>query len=324
MRTFGWGIVGSGRMAEAMVATLTEMASAVPVAVTSGSPERAASFAARHHLAVAATPAALAERPDVDVVYVASTHDRHLADTLPALERGVPVLCEKPLAPTADEARRLVDVARRERVFVMEGMWMLFQPAWEVLVELVDEGRVGAVRYVEADFGFPADPDPARRWLDPARAGGALLDVGIYPVTLARRLLGDPEEVKAVRVDASTGVDLQVGTVMRHPGGALSVLGCSFAADTTIQAVVAGPEGRLVVRAPFHHATTIAHHRRTRMVEEFDVGYVGSGYRFEVEEVHRCLRQGLVESPRLTLDDSVAVVALLDRIRAATEVRERG
>ena len=134
MKRFGWGIVGTGRMAEAMVATLVEMESARPVAVTSRSPERAASFAARHRLAVAATPGALAERPDVDVVYVASTHDRHVVDAVPALERGVPVLCEKPLAPTAAEARRLVDVSRRERVFLMEAMWMVFQPAWEVLV----------------------------------------------------------------------------------------------------------------------------------------------------------------------------------------------
>ncbi len=307
-----------------MVATLGEMASATPVAVTSGSPQRAASFAARHHLAVAATPAALAERPDVDVVYVASTHDRHVADAVAALERGVPVLCEKPLAPTAAEARRLVDVSRRERVFLMEAMWMLFQPAWDVLSELVAEGRVGEVRYVQADFGFPANPDPSRRWFDRARGGGALADVGIYPVTFARALVGDPDEVKAVRVDASTGVDVQFGAVMRHPTGALSVLGCSFVADTAVEALVAGPEGRLVVHAPFHHATSITHHRRSRLVEEFDVGYVGSGYRFEVEEVHRCLRAGLIESPRLPLDDSLAVLALLDRIRAAAAVRESG
>jgi len=312
---FGWGIVGTGRMAEAMVATLTEVPSARPVAVTSRSPERAASFATRHGLAVAATPATLAERPDVDVVYVASTHDRHVPDAADALERGVPVLCEKPLAATVAQARRLVEVARRGRVFLMEAMWMLFQPAWDVLVELIDDGRVGAVRYVEADFGFPADPDPGRRWFDPAQAGGALLDIGIYPVTFARTLLGDPEEVAAVRVDADTGVDLQVGAVMRHAGGALSLIGCSFAADTAIQAVVAGPEGRLVVRAPFHHATSITHHRRSRLVESFDVGYVGSGYRFEVEEVHRCLRAGLVESSRHPLDASLAVLALLERIR---------
>ncbi len=315
MERFGWGIVGTGRMAEAMVATLTEVPSARPVAVTSRSPERAASFAARHGLAVAATPATLAERPDVDVVYVASTHDRHVSDAAAALERGVPVLCEKPLAATVAQARRLVEVARRGRVFLMEAMWMLFQPAWDVLVELIDDGRVGAVRYVEADFGFPADPDPGRRWFDPAQAGGALLDIGVYPVTFARTLLGDPEEVAAVRVDADTGVDLQVGAVMRHVGGALSLIGCSFAADTAIQAVVAGPEGRLVVRAPFHHATSITHHRRSRLVESFDVGYVGSGYRFEVEEVHRCLRAGLVESSRHPLDASLAVLALLERIR---------
>ncbi len=319
MDRFGWGIVGSGRMAEAMVATLAEMRSARPVAVTSRSPERAASFAARHGLAVAATPATLAERPDVDVVYVASTHDRHVDDAVAALERGVPVLCEKPLAPSAKQARRLVEVARRERVFLMEAMWMVFQPAWEVLLDLIDEGRIGAVRYVEADFGFPADPDPARRWLDPRQAGGALLDVGIYPVTFARALLGDPEVVAAVRVDADTGVDLQLAAVMRHRGGSLSVLGCSFQADTAIQALVAGPEGRLVVRAPFHHSTSIEHRRRSKLVETFDVGYVGSGYRFEVEEVHRCLRRGLVESPRYPLDTSLGVLALLDRIRDVSD-----
>jgi predicted dehydrogenase len=313
-----WGIVGTGGIAAAMADTLLHMTGAVATSVTSRSPDRAQRFAAAHGIPhVFPSTASLAASGEVDVVYVASNNHLHAPDVLACLAAGIPVLCEKPFALDAAEAEGMVAEARRRGVFLMEAMWMRFQPAWERLTRLLDSGVVGPLRYVSADFGFPADPDPTRRWFDPEQGGGALLDVGVYPVTFACLLAGEPQDVVAVEVPAGTGVDGQVGMVMRHPDGVLSVLGCSFFADTALEAVVAGPTGRIHLDAPFHHTARLTRRVRQEVVGEEDVGYAGSGYRFEVEEVHRCLREGRTESRVHPLDDTLMVMRTLDRVRAS-------
>jgi predicted dehydrogenase len=313
-----WGIVGTGGIAEAMAATIRQVEGGVVTGVASRSEQRAARFAAAHGIRYHFGSAGeLASSGDVDVVYVASSHAHHLGDASACLEAGTPVLCEKPLTVTLAEAEALVGTARRTGVFLLEAMWMRFQPFWERLTDWIDSDRIGPLRHITADFGINADPDPTRRWFDPAQGGGALLDVGIYPVTLACLLAGSPEEVRSLSVAAGTGVDAQTGLVLRHPGGVLSVLGCSFVADTGIEATLSGPGGRIRLDAPFHQSGRLSHWVGGELVDELDVGYRGSGYRWEVEEVHRCLALGLSESPRHPLDATLGVMRVLDRARTA-------
>ncbi|MFO7548643.1 MAG: Gfo/Idh/MocA family oxidoreductase [Acidimicrobiia bacterium] len=313
-----WGIVGTGGIAAAMAATIRQVEGGVVNAVASRSPERSARFAAAHGIRYRFESAGeLAVCDDVDVVYVASSHSHHLADATASLEAGTPVLCEKPLTVSLTEAETLVATARRTGVFLMEAMWMRFQPFWDRLTEWIDSGRIGPLRHIAADFGINADPDPGRRWFDPAQGGGALLDVGIYPVTLACLLAGVPDEVRALQVAADTGVDAQTGMVLRHPGGVLSVLGCSFVADTGIEATLSGPDGRIRLDAPFHQSGRLSHRVGGDQIEEIDVSYRGSGYRWEVEEVHRCLSLGLSESPRHPLDATLGIMRVLERARGA-------
>lgn len=309
-----WGISGTGGIAAAMVEAVSQVGSDV-VAIGSRSPRRAAAFVSTHGLdAVAGTVGDLvAAAPDV--VYVASANHMHVPDAVACLEAGIPVLCEKPLAADSGGARSIVEAARRTDTFLMEAMWMRFLPAWSRLEKLISAGVIGRLRTIKADFGIVANPDPGRRWFDPAQAGGSLLDVGIYPVTFAYLLAGTPTQISGVSTLAASGVDAQFGIAMRHPEDVVSILGSSFVSDTDLSATVSGSEGRIVLTAPFHHTSRLEHWISSERVEIFDTSYDGSGYAFEVAEVERCLTEGLLESPLHPLDDTLAVMEILDQLR---------
>ncbi len=314
-----WAIIGTGKIADTMAATLQAIPDAHLTAVVSRSPDRARDFAERHSVAKTFTGPEALRPDDVDAVYVASTNDHHVTDAATCLDAGIPVLLEKPVAVDEAGAAVIVETARRTGTFLMEAMWMRFQPYWTVLDSLIAGGAVGPLRTISADFGFPAPVDPSRRLFNAEQGGGALLDIGIYPVTFAVLLAGEPATVAAVETRAATGVDDQMAMALLHDNGIISSLGCSFVSDTAIEATVAGPDGRIRVRAPFHQSPTLELWRRGDLVERFDVSYEGSGYRFEVEEVHRCIAADLAESPVHPLTDTLTVMRTLDRIRAAAD-----
>jgi len=311
--TTQWGILGTGQMAAALVGAIREVGGEV-VAVASRADATAEAFAGRHAIPQWFGSYSALANPGLDAVYVATTNQRHLADAVPILEAGVGVLCEKPLALDAAQAATMAEAARSSGSFLMEAMWMVFQPAFEKMERLIGEGAIGAVHQVQADFGFPADLDPAGRLADPALGGGALLDIGIYPLSFAHALLGPPTRFEAVAVIGSTGVDLQVGVASVH-GDVLADLSVSFLADSSLEAVVSGSWGRLRLHAPFHHSPRITLHRRGDQVDMWETSYQGSGYRFEVEEVQRCLAAGLTESDRRPLSDTLEVMQWMDGIR---------
>jgi predicted dehydrogenase len=308
-----WGILSTGQMAAAMVPAIREAGGEV-TAVASRSTATAASFASRHGIPQWFGAYEALANPALDAVYVASTNQSHRDDSIAILEAGVAVMCEKPMALDAVGAAAMAEVARSSGSFLMEAMWMVFQPAFETLVRLIGEGVIGAVHHMQADFGFPADLDPTGRLADPALGGGALLDIGIYPLTLAHALLGTPDRFEASGVIGFTGVDLQVGVTSVH-GDALADLSASFVADTSMEAVVSGSTGRLRLHAPFHHSPRITLHHRGDQVDLWDCSYQGSGYRFEVAEVQRCLAEGRLESHRRPLSDTLEVMQWMDQIR---------
>lgn len=309
-----WGVIGTGGIAAAFTAAIVEHGSTL-THVASRSAERAAGFVERQGVDARSgtIDSLLAERPDV--VYVGSSHHNHLEDALACLEAGIPVLCEKPLTPDLATTDRMIETARTNGVFLMEAMWMRFQPAWMLLETLISDGRIGPIRTIHADFGIVANDDPDRRWFDPAQAGGSLLDVGIYPVTFAQLLAGPPVEVHAAKTLTETGVDGQYAIAMKHANDVLSLLGSSFVSDTNITATVSGPLGRLHLTSPFHHSSRVEHWSRGELVGSWEIEYAGSGYTFEVAEVELCLAAGLTESPRHPLADTRAVMATLDALR---------
>lgn len=315
MKRVRWGIMGAGRIAAALVEAIRQVPGGEVVAIGSSSPDRAKAFADLHGIPTwYAGHEAVAHDNNVDVIYVATTNDLHHANTLAGIEAGKPVLCEKPFALNHTQAAEMVEAARSHDIFLMEAMWMRFQPAISRLEAIIRSGQIGAPRAVQADFGFVAAPHPSDRLFDRSLGGGTVMDLGVYVVTFATLFLGNPDSVTANAQISGAGVDEQAGIVMSHPGG-LSTLSTSFVADSSMEAFVSGSDGHIRVHAPFHHSPKLSIARRGTVVETIDTSYQGSGYRFEVEEVHRCLLEGATESKRMGLDDTLAVMGILDRIR---------
>ena len=316
MTTVRWGILGTGRMAAVHVEAVAGAGGGEVVAVASRDGDQARSFAAEHGVPrPIAGYEALIGADGIDAVYVATTNDFHHDQVLGCAAAGKAVLCEKPLALNAAQAEAMIRATRSAGVFFMEAMWMRFQPFMRVLEDLLAAGRIGPLRHFTGTIGFVADQDRGRRWLNRGMGGGAILDIGVYPLTMAHLLLGPPAEMEVTATLADTGVDEQVGVTSRHGSGAVSVITATLAADTGVEATLSGPDGRIRLHNPFLQAPLITLHRDGDLVESFDTSYPGNGWRFQVEETHRCLAEGRIESDLRPLDDTLAVMRWMDAIR---------
>jgi predicted dehydrogenase len=312
-----WGIAATGHIAEQFVAGLRQLPDADVVAVASRTAVRAEEFGAAYEIPRRhAGYQALAEDPDVDVVYVASPHSRHEPDTLTFLAAGKPVLCEKPFALDDVQARRMVEAARTRGLFLMEAMWSRFLPAYSVLRELLAAGRIGEPQFVEADFGFRRPFDPRHRLFDRALGGGALLDLGIYPAQLAAMVFGHPDGIAAQAHIGESGVDEAIAAVLHHPGGGLAVLKAAIRVAMPCTARITGTEGWIGLPAfmhcPDHVLVSTAPGESPERIES---GWEGEGLRFQAAAVHDCLRASRTESPIMPLDETVALAATLTAIR---------
>ncbi|CAL9428344.1 Gfo/Idh/MocA family protein [Streptomyces sp. enrichment culture] len=320
-----WGILATGGIAAAFTADLVDLPDAQVVAVASRSEDSAKAFAERFGIPRAYGDwSALAMDDEVDVVYVATPHAAHRAAAGLCLEAGRNVLCEKAFTLNASEAEELVALARERGSFLMEAMWMYCNPLIRRLKALVDDGAIGDVRSVQADFGLSGPFPPAHRLRDPAQGGGALLDLGVYPVSFAQLLLGEPADVTATAVLSDEGVDLQTGALLSWQSGALASVHCSIVGGTAVQASVTGSRGRIDVPYGFFHPDRFVLHRDGRDPEEFTLDPADgprASLKHEAREVMRALRAGETESPLVPLDGTLAVMRTLDAIRDRIGVR---
>ncbi|MFE7601363.1 Gfo/Idh/MocA family protein [Streptomyces sp. NPDC057494] len=320
--TVRWGILATGGIAERFATDLGALDGAEVVAVASRTEASAKAFADRFGIPRAYGEwAGLVADEDVDVVYVATPHHAHRAAAGLALEAGKAVLCEKALTLNAREAEELVTLARGRGLFLMEAMWMYCNPLIRRIAELVRDGAVGEVRTVQADFGLAGPFDAAHRLRDPAVGGGALLDLGVYPVSFAHLLLGEPSAVHAHARISPEGVDLNTGMLLGWDSGASALLSCSLEADTPLTASVTGTAGRIDVPRGFFFPERFTLHRAGREPEEFVSADDPHSLRHEAAEVMRCLRAGATESPLVPLDGSLAVMRTLDAVRDRVGVR---
>jgi predicted dehydrogenase len=328
--SIGWGFLGTGGICQKLADALAVVPDARLVAVGSRDAARAAAFAERNaesHAGVRchASYQALVDDPAVDVVYVGTPHTDHAASAQLALRAGKAVLCEKPFTLNRGEAEGVVALARERRCFLMEAMWTRFVPAVAEVKRLVDAGAIGEPLSVRADFGFSAAGlPPEHRALNPVLGGGSLLDLGIYPLSLASFLLGPIEQAWAQAQLGPTGVDLHTTFTLRHRAGGLSQGLSSLRGRTPWQAEVLGTDGYLVLQPPFFHAERITFVPADGAPEERLVPHTGNGYAHQVQEVHRCLRAGLTESPVMPLDESLALMGWLDEIRSQIGLRYPG
>ncbi|MEE1753244.1 Gfo/Idh/MocA family protein [Streptomyces sp. SP18CS02] len=324
-KTVRWGVLATGGIAASFTSDLLEMADAEVVAVASRTAESAKAFADRFGIPRAYGDwAGLVADEDVDVVYVATPHSAHRAAAGLCLEAGKPVLCEKAFTLNAREAEELVGLARGRGLFLMEAMWMYCSPVIRRMVELVRDGAVGDIRTVHADFGIAGPFEAGHRLRDPAAGGGALLDLGVYPVSFAQLLLGEPDRVQAQALLSPEGVDLNTGMLLGWDTGATALLSCSIVADTALTASVTGTAGRIELPRGFFHPEGFVLHREGREPEEFRVEGRRDSLQHEAAEVMRCLRAGETESPLVPLDGTLAVMRTLDAVRERVGVRYPG
>lgn len=318
VKTIRWGVIGSGGIAATFVEDLrllTDDAAEV-VAVGSRSRSSAESFAGEHGIARAhPSYADLVADDEVDAVYVSTIHPTHHDAALLAIEAGKAVLVEKPFTMTAAEAESLVAAARSNGVFLMEAMWSRFLPHMVRLRELLAAGALGEVHQVIADHGQWFAKDPSHRLFAPDLGGGALLDLGIYPVSFVSMVLGTPTTVTAVSDPAFTEVDGTTSVLLQHAGGAHGVVTTTSAAVGPTTAAVVGSDARVEIASNFYAPTTFTLTGRDGSVETFDGRREGKGMRYEAAEVMACVRDGRLESDVMPLDETVAIMRTMDEVR---------
>lgn len=311
-----WGVLGPGAIATGFAEAMSMVDDGTIVAVASRAEERAQAFGERFSIPHRyGDYGELGDDPDVDVVYVATPHARHETDVLALLEAGKHVLCEKPFALNARQARRMAETARTRGLFLMEAIWSRFLPAYRTLTDLIGDGRIGDPLLVEADFGFRAPMQPAHRLFNAELGGGALLDLGIYPVQLCTLVLGQVAQASAFAAIGETGVDEETVAILRHGAGGLGVVKAAIRVGLACTARVAGTEGTIDLPAFMHCPSSLTVSARGA-VEHVDASYEGNGLRFEIADVNRCLVEGRTESPVVPLDETIALATVLDDIRA--------
>jgi len=313
-----WGILGTGGIAAKFAEGLSVLPDAALLAVGS----RTAGGADRFGRAFGvprryASYEELAADPEIDVVYISTPHPFHRENTLLCLAAGKAVLCEKPFTLNAVHTQELIDTARAKGLFLMEAMWTRFIPTIVKLRELLAAGVIGDVLMLNADFGFNQPFDPTHRAFDPALGGGALLDVGIYPVSLASMVFGmQPAQLTSLANLGKTGTDDQSAYLFRYPSGALAALHSAVALETPQEAVVMGTKGRIRVHYPFFMSEALTISRPGHADETLRFPLTGNGYNYEAAHVGDCLRAGKRESTVMPLDESLEIMKTLDALRA--------
>jgi predicted dehydrogenase len=321
-RPIRWGILATGGIATSFATDLALVPGNELAAVGSRRPEAAQEFADRFGAPRAhGSYEELAGDPDVDVIYVATPHSRHLEDVMTCFDAGKAVLCEKALTLNVADAQTLVDEARARGLFFAEAMWMRTNPQIRKVTQIAASGALGTVRQVRAELGFAASPDITRLW-DPALGASALLDIGIYPLTFAHLLLGEPTGIAAAGVLSDRGIDVDGGATLTYASGAVASIAWTQTAASDNRASVAGDLGRVELPARFHHPTELTLTRGDD-VQTLREPVIGRGYAHEIEEVAACLRAGATESDLLPLDETLSIMRQTDVILAQLGVTPR-
>ena len=316
-RPIRWGIVATGGIAQTMARDLGDVDDAVRFAVASRDRARAQAFADEHGFAKAyGSYEELLADPEVDVVYVATPHRQHHAVAIAAIEAGKPMLVEKAFTVTLAGAKDVLDRARDHGVFVMEAMWTRFMPIIGRVRELVADGAIGEARSITADLGFVRELNEWDRLWKKDVGGGAILDLGVYPISFAQMIFGDPVRIDVAGAVGPTGVETEAGLLLEQADGTRAMVECSMVTPLAGQVSIAGTGGRIDIPPRFHHAERVVLTREGAEPEEIlaegELAMDGHGFAHQVREVQRCLRTGLIESPVMPWADTLSVMSTME------------
>ena len=322
-----WGIIAPGGIAEKFATGIKAAGNSELYAVCSRKLENAKSFMERFGGVKAYdSEAEIAADPEVDIIYVANPHPFHLNSALTCLNAGKPVLCEKPMSVNAAGTKEMIEAARRNGVFLMEAMWTRFLPAICRVRELLAQGEIGEVRMLSADFGFnPGGYDVESRLLNPDLAGGALLDVGIYPLAFCSMVLGKPNRIQSSAYLGRTGVDEQFSAVLEYNDGVMATVMGAVQTQTGQNAWIYGTKGSIKIGTPWWCGTSLTVYRFKEDATNapFDYGveeslylpYESNGYNCEAEAVAEMILSGKKESEIMPLAESLELAETMDEAR---------
>ncbi|MDE0699788.1 MAG: Gfo/Idh/MocA family oxidoreductase [Acidimicrobiaceae bacterium] len=314
-----WGISSTGNIASQFADAFGQAEGGQLVAVGSRSQDSAVQFAATYEIPRAhGSNVDLAADPDIDIVYVASVQPAHVHDTVMFLEAGKHVLVEKPIALNVAEVDRMTAAAQANDRFLMEAMWMRFNPAHIEAVKRINDGAIGEVRRIHADFSFAMPFDPDHRLWNLDTGGGALLDLGVYPLTFAWWILGEPSSIAAAGHVAESGVDAETSLLCRWDSGASATLTCGIDVVGTLAARVEGTDGFIEFPPPAHATNTVIVQSGA---EREEITESPPSLHYQVDEVNRCLAAGEQQSPQMDWATSRAMIAACDAARAELGVR---
>ncbi len=322
MTRFKWGILGPGLIAQKFATGVKALKDAQIYAVASRSPERANAFADQYGAPKRyGSYTELANDPDVDAIYIATPNTLHLEHTTLCLKAGKPVLCEKPFTMNAGEAEKSIACARTENVFLMEAMWTRCLPIYDTVRKWIDNGEIGDVQIVKGDFGFREVWPDEDRHANMSIGGGALIDIGVYPIALAYMVFGGPPtKAKAVAYFYGTGADRQTAILLGYEKGQMALMACTFDTPMYDEAWIYGTKGQ--IRIPFFwRATSATLMRDGREVDSTSAPFLANGYEYEAIEAMKCIREGKKESPRIRLEETLQIVRTMDQLRAEIGLR---
>jgi len=317
MEKIRWGIIGTGKIAHTFAEALAGTEDAELLAVASRTQEKAQAFADKFGFAKAyGSYRELAEDSEVDVVYIATPMASHYGDAKLCISGGRNVLCEKSLALNTAQTEDILAYAKEKGVFFMEAMWMKCRPVFLKVIEWINSGKIGEPRCIKADFSNYIPYDENDRLYRPDCGGGALLDLGVYPLTFADAIFGTPDEIITTAQISGDGVDVNNSIIMKYSGGRYVSADNGFQLQLSNNALVSGTEGFITMGNWFHCTSEATlFNSRHEKVEKFVCEPEINGYEYEIREVHRCLRQGLKESPMVPHADTVRVMKLMDECR---------
>jgi len=316
MSNFNWGILGPGGIAKAFAEDLKRLDGHSIAAVGSRTLSNAQSFVNTFGGTAYGSYEELVADPQVDAIYVATPHPAHKENVILALNAGKPVLCEKPFAVNAAEAQQMVDAAHKNGVALMEAMWARFLPHYAQVREIIQSGVLGKIHTIHADHGQRLADQNIPRLVEPALAGGALLDLGIYPVSFAHMILGNPSKITSSAVLTDKGVDAQTSMIFDYADGAQAVLNTTMIEQTPCRAVVAGLNGWLEIDRTFYNPASMRVVLNDGTTSEYPSSYVGHGLREQAEVFKQLVTSGQRQSQILNWQDTVDIMKTLDQVRS--------
>jgi len=314
-RSIKWGIVGLGNIASQFASDLLLVENAEITAVASRNLTKAEQFGEKFNaLRMYNSYDLLFEDSEVEIVYIATPHNSHVELSIKALESGKHVLCEKPMALSYQDARRVIEASKKHNRFFMEAFWTRFIPSVQDVLQKISNGIIGDINYIKADFAFHGSETENKRLFDKELGGGALFDIGVYPLFLSYILLGYPKEIAAKAIKHKNDIDLQTSMILQYES-AQSVLHASIVSESDMKAVISGTKGRIELNAPWFIANGYSLFINEEKEATFTLPALGKGYSHELMECQDCILNNEIESKLWSHQNCLDLSKIVEEIK---------